>query len=910
MAAPLLVTKLFIPPSRRELVPRRRLIEALSSGPYRPLTLISAPAGFGKTTLVTEWLNTLSNGGDARVAWLSLDPEDNDLHRFLTYFVSGLSRVAETDVAGEQALAWLQSAEPLSAEALLTPLINQIATGLHDAYYVLDDYHVIDSQAVNDAVAFLLDHLPPQLHLVITTREDPLLPLPRLRARGQLMEIRAADLRFSSSESAEFLNQVMSLGLGADDVAALEARTEGWIVGLQLAALSLRGQAEPSAMVRAFSGSHRLVLDYLVEEVLSRQNQYTQDFLLRTSILDRLTAPLCDVMMGRTGSQDVLEALDRANLFLVPLDHERCWFRYHHLFAELLRQKLRHGQPGVVPELHQRASLWFEQEAMSSDAIRHALAARAFGRAAELAEAAWPDWDGGHRSLQWLDWVKALPLDILQSRPLLCVHCAQAHLNGGQLEAAEARLQDAERWLAHASETHDPGTSEPTRADDAAYPALPAHLAMTRAYLAQARGDAAATMRCVNQALALIPEDDGARRTTAYLLLGLAQWTQGDLVAAYDVFSTGLVRNDNDFISGAFALADMQSALGHLGAAEALCKRALMLDQRQGPLPLHGAVDAHVGLSHIHRERGQLDAAALDLDHAQALGEQVLLPDWKHRWFIARARLCESLGELDRALDLLDDALRTRVRTPVPEVRPISALRARVLVRQGRLTEAQLWAHEAGLSAQDSPSYGRECEHLILARTLIAQSQQDRAPSPVHAAHDLLDRLAASAEGAGRMGSLIEILVMKALAYEAQSNLPAALKPLEKALALAEPEGYVRVFIDEGPPMAHLLYEALAARHSTKYGQRLLDAFPEMKRRLTAAADETHADGLEPLSERELEVLRLVADGMSNQDIADRLFLALNTVKAHTRSIYGKLGVNSRTQAIARARALGVLDSN
>lgn len=913
MTTPLLVTKLFIPPTRPELVLRPRLFDLLNSSRSSQLILVSAPAGFGKTTVVAEWTKALAADADMQVAWLSLDDQDNDVRRFLTYAIAGLNQQERLGVIGVQALARLDRPEPPVPETLLTPVINQIATAQSSVYLVLDDFHVIDAQAVNDVIAFLVDRLPPNMHLVITTREDPVLPLSRLRARGQLTELRAADLRFSLSECAEFLNQAMRLDLKADDVAALEARTEGWIVGLQLAALSLKGQTDPSRLVQSFTGSHRLVLDYLIEEVLSRQPARIQEFLLHTAILDQLTASLCDAVTGQTDGQDVLEALDRANLFVIPLDHDRHWYRYHHLFADLLRQRLRQDLSAVIPTLHQRASRWLEHEGAMPEAIHHALAARDYRRVAELAEIVWPAWNGGSRSLRWLDWVRELPEAILRNRPVLCAASAMALLAGGHLDAAEARLQDVERCLSTPAETRnnsDAGATHVVVVDEAQYRALPARLAMTRAYLAQARGDAPSTLQYVNRTLDLLPTNDDDDRSTATSLKGLAHWTLGDLEPAYDSFLKGLSPNDGNFVTGTFVLADMQMALGHLRQAESVCERGLALSRRLGPPSPIGTETIYTALSHIHREQGDLEAAARDLDTARELGEQIDLPDWKHRWFIARARLKESQGDLDQALELLDMAGRHHVRTPVPDVRPIAALKAKIQVKLGKVMEACQWAHELRLSADDPPSYFREFEHMTLARTLTAQSQLDRDPSLIHTAHGLLDRLAASAETAGRMGSLIEILILKSIAYAAQGNLPAALKPLQQALVLAEPEGYVRVFVDEGPPMAHLLYEALAVGQAISFARRLLGAFPEMQGRLRPGVGEAPLEGLEPLSERERDVLRLIAEGLSNQDIGDRLFLALNTVKAHTRSIYAKLGVNSRTQAIVRARALGVIDTN
>ncbi|MBL8058264.1 MAG: AAA family ATPase [Anaerolineales bacterium] len=907
MAAPVLVTKFFVPSSRPDHVPRARLLESLHSGQECKLILVSAPAGFGKTTVVTEWLRAIASSAAVRVAWLSLDKGDNDRVRFLTHFVTALVQLAPgAGAAGAAALAMLQAAEPPPPAPLLTPLINQIAQSPSRIYLVLDDYHFIDAPDANAAVTFLLDNLPPPLHLVITTRADPGLPLARLRAQGQLAELRAADLRFSLSEAGQFLNQVMRLDLGPDDVAALEARTEGWVVGLQLAALSLKGQADPSRLVRSFAGSHRLVLDYLVEEVVGRQSSSLQEFLLKTAILDRLAAPLCDAVTEGPGSQAVLEALERANLFVVPLDCDRRWYRYHHLFAELLQLRLQQNRPDQVPALHGRASQWFEQAGSLAEALHHALAARDFARAADLAERMWPAWQAGYRSLQWLAWVRAVPEAILRTRPGLGVACAQAHLNAGQLEAAEARLLEVERCLTQTTETQGPATPAAS-ADAAQSPALSARLVTTRAYLAQARGQAAETVRYVNQALDLFPEHDVENRAAVTQLLGLAHWTRGDLAAAYAVFAKGLYRNAQDSINGTFVLADMQTALGHLREAAAICERGLELVRKFGSPPPSGTEDIYIALSHIHRERGELAAAAADLETARQVGEQVKLPDWKHRWFIAQARLCESQGNLDRASDLLDAAAREYVRTPVPEVRPIAALKAKVQVKQDQVIAARQWARELGLSAADAPSYFREFEHLTLARLLMAEGRRARDPAGVHAAHALLDRLAEAAETAGRAGSLIEILILKALAFEAQGNLPAALTPLQQALVLAEPEEYRHVFGDEGPAMARLLYAALAAGHSPAYVQRLLEAMPQVRGPYPPGPHRVRGDGLEPLSDREVGILQLIAEGLSNPDIARQLFLTLNTVKAHTRNIYSKLGVNSRTQAVARARALGLL---
>ena len=900
MPTPILATKLYVPPSRPTLVRRPSLIERLDEGLQSRLILVSAPAGFGKTVIVSEWVAGCDRlEPEVRPSWLSLDEGDSDPARFLAYLVAAL-RTAVPDV-GQGVLDMLQSPQPPPTESMLTALLNEITALPHDVVLVLDDYHVVESESVDQALAFLLEHLPPRMHLVIATREDPHLPLARLRARGQLTELRAVDLRFSPTETAEFLNRVMGLGLSAEDITDLETRTEGWIAGLQMAALSMQGRADASSFIQTLTGSHRFVLDYLVEEVLQRQPQRTRSFLLQTSILDKLCGTLCDAVTGQKQGKGMLEGLERGNLFVVPLDDKRLWYRYHHLFADVLQAHLLEEQPDQLPALHRRASEWYEENGWRSDAIRHALCAEAFEWAAELIERAGLMTEDSSQAATWLKWTRALPDETIRSRPVLSGWVACALLAGGELEAAEARLKDAERGL-------KPGRSGRTVvADEEQLRSLLATISVVRAYNAQAVGDVPGTLKHAERVFELLPEGDHFRRQQATALVGLTRWASGDLETADQVFSDYVMRflaagNVPDAVGAASVLPDIRLTLGRLheavGALEQLLQVAM---ERSEPLPPETA-ELYRGLGELHLERGDLPVAAEYLLRSKELGEQAGLPVWRWRWCVAQARFKETEGDPGARSSLLDEAERLFVRTPSPDVRPISALKARVWAAQGRVPEALGWARERSLSVDDDLSYLREFEHMTLARVLIAQRESERVDGAIADAAGLLERLLHAAEEGGRIGSAIEILATQAVAHEAQGDTSSALASLERAMSLAEPEGYVRVFMDEGPQMARLLQEAAFREIAPDSARRLLAAFPSAR---PGGAQPSAAKEL--LSDREVEVLRHIAAGLTNREIAARLYLSVYTVKAHARSIYDKLDAHSRTQAVARARELGIL---
>ena len=833
MPIPILASKLYIPSLRNGVVPRARLIERMNEGlaKGRKLTLISAPAGFGKTTLASEWIASFARQNEPHVAWLSLDEGDSDPVRFISYLVAALQTIQAG--IGEGLLAALQSPQPPPTQSILTALLNEIsASGIGAAkgdaipanfILVLDDYHVIDSQAVDasksveavdGALTFLLEHLPPQMHLVIASREDPHLPLARLRARGQLTELRAADLRFTSSEAAEFLNQVMGLSLSTQDVAALETRTEGWIAGLQLAALSMQNRQDTASFIQSFTGSHRFVLDYLVEEVLQRQPEHIRSFLLQTSILDRLCGSLCNAITDQEDGRAVLETLERGNLFVIPLDDERRWYRYHHLFAEVLRTYLDEAYSDQVPTLHLRASVWFEQNDLPAEAIRHALAARDFERAADLIERVWLEMDLSYQSATWLAWAKVLPEEIIRARPVLCVGCAWAMLAVGEIEASETRLRDAERWLEPAENPTANLSARPVVVDKAEFRVLPASIAAARAYRALALEDIPATKKYASQALALFPDDETIHRTQATALLGMAEYAGGNLHAAeqqFLKFQAMMWKADNiaNAISITYILADIMLIQGRLQEAVSAYRQSLKLAADRGAFSFLGASDLYRGLSEVLCEQGDLEGAAQQLQTAQKLGERNVLTGWPHRLCIAQARIKEAQGDTAGALALLDEAERQHVRNPLPD-RPIAALKARAWARHGMLTEALSWVREQNLSPDDDLSYLREFEHLTLARVLIARYKTGRSEGDLHAALGLLTRLLKAAEEGGRNGSVIEILILQCderIKHKATSHC--ALASLERALALAEPEGYVHIFVDEGEPM-RLLIEKLS----------------------------------------------------------------------------------------------------
>lgn len=919
MPTPLLSTKLSIPSLRSRLVDRTILIEKLNRESECGFFLIAAPAGYGKTTLLRAWISQ----ADMQHTWLTLDEADNDPARFLTYLTAALCKIDPS--VGSIFDGLLQNAPLPAVDLFLTPLINQLSNLARPFWLVLDDYHVIQNQTIHQVISFLIEYRPVSFRLAIATRADPPLPLSKLRARSQMLEIRLADLRFSNQETKEYLKQVTGLSLSEEDLAWLATSIEGWAAGLQMAGLSLQGREDASQYIRSLGGENRYILDFLFDEVFQRQPEDTQNFLLQTAVLERFCSSLCDQVALRKDSQTMLGALERNNLFLIALDEQREWYRYHHLFRDLLRNRLKQSNPEAAAQLHQRASAWYESAKDLENAIHHRLAAQDFERAASLIEQVSQEMDLQNQQTMLVRWVKNLPREILEDHPWLCVYRAWGDYWIGNRGGEEAWLQLAEKSIQQSGAQSHPATRH-----------LQGHIAAVRAHTALMAENIPGALEMGEVALELLPIGDKRRSEAAIALAGV-YWATGDVMKTEQAFRMGVAAalevHYTSMAAGCTGyLGIQQIKQGRMQDAMATFHNGLRMATTPDGVetPMAGFLNTRLG--DVWRERNALDLAWQYLERGVAQCDQLGQPDIIVDATICLGRFQLAAGDFAGARQSLQ---KVQAIVEVTKVDPwascwVDDFRIRSWLAEGQLESLQHWLQTCGLSCDEPFSYQYDLHHQNLARVLVALGRLAGSEEAHEKATTLLARLKTAAEQASWVHETIKILVMQALNDQALQKDDAALVSLAQAVSLAEPGGYVRVFVDEGETLLRLLLalekrfrdgrdwvqslpgnrfkgESLAALQ--KYIARLISAasIPESAAFTRVEPTRNLVEMSEPLSPRELEVLRLLAQGCSNKDIAQRLVIATETVHKHLKNIYSKMDVHSRTQAVARARQLGLL---
>ena len=904
---PVLTTKLYFPPQRPNLLPRPRLTAELSKGLGRSLTLISAPAGFGKTTLVSDWLREL----DRPATWLSLDEGDNDPVCFFTYLIAALQKIDPG--IGTSLSAALRTIPPPPLEALLSGLIGEIDAVSQPFILVLDDFHTVTMPKVQDAIAFILEHRPSHLHLVIITRTDPAFPLSRLRAQGDLIEVRAADLCFTQEEAATFLNEISGLRFTPQQIRDLETRTEGWIAGLQLVTLSMVAHRDSANFIADFTGSHRYITDYLTEEVLRGQPVEIQSFLLQTSLLDRLSAPLCEALLSeyrdssvedlspgvtldpQLSSQQILEYLDRANLFIVPLDEVRQWYRYHHLFSDVLRNRLRQVYPQRVLDIHHKAAQWYQVNGFIGDALHHALTAGDFDWAAEMVEQNARKLLMHGEVITLINWAGRLPPEVSLARPWLLTHYGTALMLTGQIQAAEPLFEQAEQYLSNV----DPAQRRHIQGD----------IAAMRANIAARRGDVSRTIDLSHQALENLPAEDLTLRSVVAYILGNACYLNLDFTGAGEAFQDAArigqeAGNIHIAVAAICSLARMRTIQGRPHQAFDLYKQAERLAAEQGENQSRMMDYGYAWIADLLRERNELETARRILEQHLRNCEQRKSKDAVALSSAVLARTLQALGNLDQALNVIHRAqtLTHGYSIDLMNIGQLYAAQVILWIARGNLAEAARGLQAWQSSHSELPPLLRVSQGLIRARLSIAEHK-------FSAALDALPPLEVVARAGGFNRLLIEVLVLKSLALQAGNDNLNALSALEEALRIAGLEGYVRIFADEGRPIAELFLQM--RRHTPDLKVDIDKILRVMVKDPTLSGSQ--AGGLrssallEPLTARETEVFKLIAAGCSNQEIADKLVIEVNTVKRHISNVFAKLGVQSRTQAIARGQELELL---
>ena len=908
----LLATKLYIPKLRNDFVPRLQLrpdlFDNLNAGLDCKLTLLSAPAGFGKTTLVAEWLqkNSIDNWqfsfGDCRYSWLSLDKADEDPIRFLTYFIASMQNVESG--FGEAALAWLKSTNQSPSEAVWTVVINEIASLAGEVVLILDDFHLITGPEIHDSLTFLLDNQPPHFHLFLITRADPPWPLARLRSQFDLNEIRIGELRFTVEETAVFLNQIMQLNLSLNQLRTLDQQTEGWVAGLQMAALSMKGQSNAAEFINAFAGSHRYILDYLVEEVLEKQSDDIQDFLLKSSILSQLSAPLCQIVTGRADCQPLLAQLEQDNLFIISLDDERQWFRYHHLFADLLQNRLEQTYPELIPKLHMLASDWYAQQGYLFDAVRHGLAGNNVEYVANLVEGKALSMMGNGGLTTLLQWLGVLPEEVIESRPWLSVTYAWALVYTGQIDAVKRPLQYAEHALAQMNDENEDEQNH-----------IFGHIAAIQAYVAELKGDMQLAFEMAHKAQNLLPEDALMARGSAATVLGSALRWLGDFPGAIQAFSEASTIlseiGDNHismFIQCGFAR--LFTLQGKLHKSMEIYQDMLISFTDDGQPGRHKTPHmghAHTRISQIYLEWNQLDAAITNAEEGVVRSEQWGQADVLIYGYANLARAQHANGDVASAMASIHKA-----KTIAEGMSPwfenyASAWETRLRIAEGDLTAALRWVEENGFSVNDRISYRNEPVYYTVARVLVAQAMANPEESLLNEANSLLDQLWTLVETAGMTLRMIDLLLLQSLCYQMLGKNEFALQLLNRALKLAEPERYQYSFVELGKPLRHLLLQLDGKRLQSDFVRELLASIDGGRWDVDQETAVYPSPLLDPLSPRELDVLRLLNTNLTSTEIANELFVAPSTVRTHVKSIYSKLNVHRRVDAVQQAKALNLI---
>ena len=890
-------TKLFVPRPRPGHVPREHLRQRIQRGLLGPMTLVCAPAGFGKTTLASSALQ----GGDMPVSWLSLDEQDGDLKRF----IAGVCAAVAKNVAGfgEATRALLDSPQAQS-DGLLVTLLNELAELPQDLVLVLDDYHAVDASDVDEALAFLVEHQPPTLHWLITSREDPALPLPRLRARGELTEVRAADLRFSLQEAKQFFADTMGLTLDDDQITALEQRTEGWIAGLQLAALSLQGRDDSAEFIENFAGTHRFVIDYLAEEVLARQDEATRLFLIQCAILPRFCASLCQAVTQQNDAAERLLRLEKQNLFLIPLDQERHWYRFHHLFADVLLARLQHSAEDTA-RLHQRAADWFWEQQNIADALHHSIQAGQPEQAAQWLELTWPEMRSSEPETVFMQWTKQLPEAYLTQSPVLCGHLGLTLLSY-DIPAALSWLERTEQWLQQTPEQvlGAGGVIHNTKA----WQQLPALLSIGKAYSAGAQGDMAGVIAHAQQALDQLDETELMWRASAAIFMGLVQWSGGQLASAASDLQPGydemLRANElSGAVSVAFLWANVHMGQGRYAQAKRICTKALGLIDGCHFAP-QGSADVYVTLAVLELGQMNVQEAHEQLARAEALGEQAKLLESAHLGLVVQGILAALKQDWDNAIDLLDEAINVRRPSPSPEFAPIEAWQARLQLVSGRQPEAEHWAQQSGLGLSDDVMYVLEFSHLTMVHVVLARHRESDETTELDDALGLLERLDKLATAELRDASLVEIRLLRALLLRARSHESEAVQALKHAIELPQAQWQQHLFALLPSPDRNWIQQVSRKPEQPAWLRSLFAPDSEAPGK-TQTSQRVEAL-LDPLSDREMEVLRALHSEMSGPEIAASLFVSLNTLRTHTKNIYCKLGVNTRRAALRRAEELGI----